>query len=90
MITTMRRLSLGVALLLLVAGCSSDTAETTVTTGAPASTTTEAMTTTTAAPTTTTVVALGTSCVDCHTDEDTLKALAVEPEDTEALSEGEG
>ena len=31
------------------------------------------------------------SCVDCHTSEDVLKALATEPEDSgESLSEGEG
>jgi outer membrane biosynthesis protein TonB len=29
-------------------------------------------------------------CVACHTDEETLKAVAVEPEAVEALSEGEG
>ena len=89
--TTMRKITLGAAVRLLVAACSSDTAETTVTTEAPASTTTTEASTTTAAPvTTTTVVAAGTSCVDCHTDEDTLRALAVEPPETEHLSEGEG
>jgi outer membrane biosynthesis protein TonB len=31
-----------------------------------------------------------TACIVCHTDEATLKALAVEPEETESLSEGEG
>ena len=31
-----------------------------------------------------------TACVACHTDEETLKAVAEEPEETEALSEGEG
>jgi hypothetical protein len=31
-----------------------------------------------------------TACISCHTDEETLKAVAVEPEETEALSEGEG
>jgi outer membrane biosynthesis protein TonB len=31
-----------------------------------------------------------TACVGCHTDEETLKAVAEEPEETEALSEGEG
>ena len=31
------------------------------------------------------------SCVDCHTDEETLKAVAEEAEeDQESLSEGEG
>ena len=31
-----------------------------------------------------------TACIACHTDEETLKALAVEPEEAESLSEGEG
>jgi len=31
-----------------------------------------------------------TACIACHTDEATLQALAVEPEETESLSEGEG
>jgi hypothetical protein len=31
-----------------------------------------------------------TACVTCHTDEETLKAVAEEPEETESLSEGEG
>ena len=31
-----------------------------------------------------------TACVACHTDEETLKEVAEEPEETEALSEGEG
>ena len=30
------------------------------------------------------------NCVTCHTDKETLQALAVEPEDEEELSEGEG
>ena len=30
------------------------------------------------------------SCIVCHTDQETLKALAVEPEEGESLSEGEG
>jgi hypothetical protein len=29
-------------------------------------------------------------CVDCHTDQEAVKALAVEPEEEEELSEGEG
>ena len=29
-------------------------------------------------------------CIDCHSDADRLKELAVEPEAVEALSEGEG
>jgi outer membrane biosynthesis protein TonB len=31
-----------------------------------------------------------TACINCHTDEETLKEVAEEPEETEALSEGEG
>ncbi len=31
-----------------------------------------------------------TGCVTCHTDEATVKALAVEPEGGESLNEGEG
>ena len=31
-----------------------------------------------------------TACVTCHTDEETRKAVAEEPEETESLSEGEG
>lgn len=31
-----------------------------------------------------------TACIACHTDEETLKALAVEPDESESLSEGEG
>lgn len=30
------------------------------------------------------------TCIACHTSEETLKALAVEPEKAEHLSEGEG
>jgi hypothetical protein len=30
------------------------------------------------------------ACIACHTDEEALKAVAEEPEDTESLSEGEG
>jgi hypothetical protein len=30
------------------------------------------------------------SCIACHTNQETLEALAVEPEDEEGLSEGEG
>ncbi len=30
------------------------------------------------------------NCVTCHTDKETLQALATEPEDEEELSEGEG
>ncbi len=32
----------------------------------------------------------GENCVSCHTDKETLQALAVEPEEEEELSEGEG
>jgi cytoskeletal protein RodZ len=31
-----------------------------------------------------------TACIACHTDEETLKAVAEEPEEAESLSEGEG
>jgi len=30
------------------------------------------------------------TCIACHTSEETLRALAVEPEEAEHLSEGEG
>jgi len=29
-------------------------------------------------------------CIDCHTDQEAVKALSVEPEEAEELSEGEG
>jgi len=32
----------------------------------------------------------GENCVACHTDKETLQELAVEPEEEEELSEGEG
>ncbi len=32
----------------------------------------------------------GENCITCHTDKETLQALAVEPEEGEELSEGEG
>jgi nitrate/TMAO reductase-like tetraheme cytochrome c subunit len=32
----------------------------------------------------------GENCITCHTDKETLQALAVEPETEEELSEGEG
>lgn len=72
---------------LLAAGCSGGTEDTTTSTEttAPASTTV-----TTAATTTTEAVAADASCVACHTDQATLQALAVEPVETESLSEGEG
>jgi hypothetical protein len=31
-----------------------------------------------------------TECIACHTDESEVRALAVEPEEEEELSEGEG
>lgn len=70
---------------MVLAGCSSSESEST-TTDAPATTraTTAASTTTTATP----VASKG--CVACHTDEEALQALAVEPLDMEVLSEGEG
>ena len=37
-----------------------------------------------------TLQAGGESCVTCHTDKATLQELAVEPEEKEELSEGEG
>jgi outer membrane biosynthesis protein TonB len=36
------------------------------------------------------VVVDDSACITCHTDEETLKALAEEPEAAESLSEGEG
>jgi hypothetical protein len=30
------------------------------------------------------------TCIACHTSQETLQALAVEPEEAESLSEGEG
>ena len=103
----MRRAALaGLAVTALIAaGCSGDSAGTTVaapattaatattaaptTTAAPATTTTAAPETT-VAETTTSTEATADNCVTCHTDEDTLRALAMEPEETEHLSEGEG
>jgi uncharacterized lipoprotein YajG len=44
-----------------------------------------------APPSDTQDVALDNSqCIACHTDEEAVKALAVEPEEEEELSEGEG
>lgn len=73
---------------LLAAGCSSGADETT----AVSETTVSIPTTVTAAPTTTTTeaVAADAGCVECHTDQATLQALAVEPVAEEILSEGEG
>jgi hypothetical protein len=77
-----------------LAGCSSDDAETTETTAAALDTTTTVAseTTTTAVATTTTTEAMDpdAACVDCHTNQETLLALAVEPVDAESLSSGEG
>lgn len=74
-------------LCLLVAACSSGTEDTTTSsdTTAPDSTTV-----TSAATTTTEAVVADASCVTCHTDQATLQAMAVEPVETETLSEGEG
>ena len=58
-----------------------------------ATTTTMQQTTTTpAAITTTTTEAVDpdAACIECHTDQEALLALAVEPEDAESLSSGEG
>ena len=73
---------------LLAAGCSSGTDET----AALSETTVSIATTITTAATTTTTeaVAADASCVECHTDQATLQALAVEPVADEILSEGEG
>ncbi|MFC2176996.1 hypothetical protein ACFLRH_01120 [Actinomycetota bacterium] len=69
---------------MVLAGCSSSESEST-TTDAPATTaTTAASTTTTATP------VASSGCVACHTDEEALQVLAVEPLDMEVLSEGEG
>jgi cytochrome c551/c552 len=73
---------------LVAAGCSSGTDETTAlsetTVSMPTTVTTAATTTTTEA------IAADASCVECHTDQATLQALAVEPVAGEILSEGEG
>ncbi len=94
----MKRLTLVLAAGALVigaglTGCSGDDADTSETTVAAID-----ATTTTASDTTTTLVATTTTepmdpdaaCVDCHTNQETLMALAVEPADTESLSSGEG
>ena len=60
------------------------------TTTAPSATTTVVATTTTAVETTTTAAPAEDGCVTCHTDENTLRAMAMEPVDGEVLSEGEG
>lgn len=73
---------------LLATACSSSTDETT----ALSDTTVLATTTTTVGPTTTTIaaVAADAGCVACHTDQEALQVLAVEPPAEEVLSEGEG
>ena len=73
---------------LVAAGCSSDSE------GSPISIeTTVGDTTTTTAPaatTTTELVVADAGCVACHTDQETLQVMAVEPVAGEVLSEGEG
>jgi hypothetical protein len=72
---------------LLAAGCSGGTEDTTTSSETTAPDSTTAVT---AATTTTEAVIADASCVACHTDQATLQAMAVEPPDTESLSEGEG
>jgi hypothetical protein len=59
---------------------------------APTEAPTEPPPTNTPAPTDTPTpeVVDDSACITCHTDEETLKALATEPEEAESLSEGEG
>ncbi len=59
---------------------------------APTETPTEPPPTDTPAPTDTPTpeFADDSACIACHTDEETLKAVAEEPEEVESLSEGEG
>ena len=78
----------GLALLVLVSAACSSSDSTDTTAGAITTVTTEAATTTDAA--TTTAAPAEDSCVTCHTDEDSLRALAMEPVAEEVLSEGEG
>jgi PBP1b-binding outer membrane lipoprotein LpoB len=90
----MRRLTLVVAAFVVLAGCTGDetdspettiaAVDTTVTTAAPTTTSTEAATTTTQP------MDPDAACIECHTDQETLVALAVEPIDSESLSSGEG
>jgi hypothetical protein len=73
---------------LILVSCSTET-------GAPPTspTTQEEMETPTSAPTPTpaeVAQADDSSCFTCHATQETLQALAQEPEDTEELSEGEG
>ena len=91
-----RTLVLATAVMLgaLIAGCSDDEADSSDTTAvALATTTTMQQTTTTPAvvsTTTTEAVDPDAACIECHTDQEALLALAVEPEDAESLSSGEG
>ena len=94
----MKRLALALAAGAIVlgaglSGCSGDDVETTETTVSAAATTTTATSEPTAAAvatTTTEPMDPDAACIDCHTNKDTLTALAVEPADTESLSSGEG
>ena len=70
---------------MVLAGCASSASEST-TTDAPATT----ITTTAASSATTLAPPPGERCIACHTDEEALQVLAVEPPETEILSEGEG
>ena len=92
-----RTLVLATAMMLgaLLAGCSNDEGDASDTTAValPATTTIpEPAPTTTVAVVTTTTEAMDpdAACIECHTDQEALLALAVEPEDTESLSSGEG
>lgn len=71
---------------LLAVGCSSEAEDTTTS----SETTVPDETTITTAATTTSGGIADASCVACHTDQATLQAMAVEPIETETLSEGEG
>jgi hypothetical protein len=75
------------------AGCSSDEAEAPDTTVAALDTTPNSVATTSTqgvAPTTAEAMDPDAACIDCHTNQETLMALAVEPVDAESLSSGEG
>ena len=90
----MKRLTLVVAAFVVLAGCTGDEADPPETTNAAVDTTV----TTAASTTTSTAVATNTTqpmdpdaaCIECHTNQETLVALAVEPVDAESLSSGEG
>ena len=75
---------------LLVAGCSSGTADTTLSSDTTALGTTTVTTPAATTTTTTEEVVADAGCVTCHTDQATLQAMAVEPVAEEILSEGEG